>query len=351
MNPLFVFSIFRKETFLKMSKNLFEIFPLILTTFMLSISAYFFASLHSVNHSFFDGWANRVLYFPILFLICFLVAGLIESLFHLSRFIDNKSGQVKVFELWRATLLKVNPLNGVVVSGLMGLGIIGCANLSEIYRATTVVWFDNYLWEIEKPFFNNIVGSWVDIPNVWDPVYFSLWIFIFISMALVHRFCSFQIFVQVAIAVVIAFYLTRCLNLAFPTAGPAFYNWELFNLAGTHCAKMQQLLRLYMDGQVPQNGLMPGTMAMPSLHVGLMAIAVWRLAHIWRRTLWLTIPWFLLVWMSTVMLGWHYVLDGIGGIIVISISMLIARIITSIWASFGARGLILGNIASSKDAA
>jgi hypothetical protein len=117
------------------------------------------------------------------------------------------------------------------------------------------------------------------------------------------------------------------LNLLFPTAGPAFYNAELFNLSGTHCAKTQQLLRLYMDGQITQNGLMPGTMAMPSLHVGLMAIAVWRLACIWRRTLWVSMPWFLLVWMSTVMLGWHYVLDGVGGIIVITIAMLIARII------------------------
>ena len=265
-----------------MRKVLFQIFPLSLTTFILSISAYLYASLHSVNHFSFEGWANRVIYFPILFLLSFIITGLIESFFSMSNFIDHKNGQVNIRELWSATLFKLNPLSGIVVSSLMGLGIIGCANLTEIYRKITVVWYDSVLWKIEKPLFINLVGSSFDVPGIWDPVYFSLWVFVFISMAIVYRVCPFQRFVEVAMAVVIAFYLTRYLNLFFPTAGPAFYNGELFNLAGTQCAKTQQLLRLYMDGQVAQNGLMPGTMAMPSLHVGLMAIAVWRLARIWQ---------------------------------------------------------------------
>jgi hypothetical protein len=269
----------------------------------------------------------------------------------MSYFIDHKNGQVNIRELWEATLFKLNPLSGIVVSSLMGLGIIGCANLAEIYRKITVVWYDSVLWTIEKPLFINLIGSRVDVPDMWDHVYFSLWLFVFISLAIVYRVCPFQRFVEVAMAVVIAFYLTRYLNLLFPTAGPAFYNGELFNLAGTYCAKNQQLLRLYMDGQVAQNGLMPGTMAMPSLHVGLMAIAVWRLAHIWRRTLWVTIPWFLLVWMSTVMLGWHYVLDGIGGIIVIAMAMIIARIIIIVWDFLGAKGILSRNLASQNKSA
>ena len=332
-----------------MRKVLFQICPLILTTSILATSAYLFASVYSVNYFLFEGWANRIIYFPILFLLCFIVTGLIESFFSMSNFIDHKNGQVNIRKLWEATLFKLNPLSGIVVSSLMGLGIIGCANLTEIYRNITVVWYDGILWKIEKPLFVNLIGSMVDVPDIWDSVYFTLWVFVFISMAIVYRVCPFQQFVEVAIAVVIAFYLTRCLNLLFPTAGPAFYNGELFDLAGTHCAKIQQVLRLYMDGQVTQNGLMPGTMAMPSLHVGLMAIAVWRLAHIWRRSLWVTIPWFLLVWMSTVMLGWHYVLDGIGGIVVIATAMIIARIIIIVWYFLGAKGFLLRNLDSSQN--
>lgn len=320
-----------------MRKSLFQILPLILTTFFLFILAFILASRYSVNLSSFDKWYNRIIYFPLLFLLCFIVTGLIESYFSLSNFTDKTSGQVKIRELWQATLFKINPFSGILVSSLMGLGIIGCANLTEIYRSVTVVWHDSVLWEIEKPLFINLINSWINVPWIWDHIYFSLWVFVFISMAIVYRVCPFKRFVQVAMAVVIAFYLTRCLNLLFPTAGPAFYNAELFNLSGTHCAKTQQLLRLYMDGQITQNGLMPGTMAMPSLHVGLMAIAVWRLACIWRRTLWVSMPWFLLVWMSTVMLGWHYVLDGVGGIIVITISMLIASIIDKLYAFIGAK--------------
>lgn len=327
---------------------LFQTIPLILTTFLLLISTYLFASFYSVNHTLFTGWANRVIYFPVLFFLCYIVTGLVESFFAMSKFIDPKNKQVRIKELWSATLFKLNPVSGMVVSSLMGIGIIGCANLAEIYRIVTVVWYDSILWEIERPLFTNIVGSWIDVPQIWDNVYFSLWSFIFISMAIVYRVCPFQRFVQVAMAVVIAFYITRFLNLLFPTAGPAFYNAELFNLAGTHCAKMQQLLRWYMDGQVTQNGLMPGTMAMPSLHVGLMAIAVWQLAHIWRKTLWVTIPWFLLVWMSTVILGWHYVLDGIGGIIVIAIAMLLARLIIIAWSLLAEKIIPLRNLASQN---
>lgn len=314
-----------------MLKCIFKLLPLILTTCILSVLAFFYASLYSVHSSWFEGWSNRVLYFPLLFIICFIAIGLIESYFYINDFIDHKSRQINIYELWKATIFKISPLGGILASSLMGVGIIGCANLTEIYRSVTVAWNDNLLWEIEKNLFYFLIGSWIDVPEIWDHIYFSLWVFVIISMVIVYRFCHFKQFIQFAMAVVIAFYLTRCFNLLFPTAGPAFYKEELFNLAGTHCAKVQKYLRLYMDGQVTQNGLMPGTMAMPSLHVGLMVIAVWRLAYIWRTTLWVTVPWFLLVWMSTVMLGWHYVLDGFGGIIVIAIAMFIARTINIVF--------------------
>src|SRR5690606_27982935 len=70
-----------------------------------------------------------------------------------------------------------------------------------------------------------------------------------------------------------------------------------------------------------QNGLLPGTQGMPSLHVGLAWIAMVTLAREWRWTLWPTVPWFCLNWASTVFLGWHYALDGVGGIAVMAASM------------------------------
>lgn len=153
-----------------MRKSLFQILPLILTTFFLFILAFILASRYSVNLSSFDKWYNRIIYFPLLFLLCFIVTGLIESYFSLSNFTDKTSGQVKIRELWQATLFKINPFSGILVSSLMGLGIIGCANLTEIYRSVTVVWHDSVLWEIEKPLFINLINSWINVPWIWDHI-------------------------------------------------------------------------------------------------------------------------------------------------------------------------------------
>jgi membrane-associated phospholipid phosphatase len=54
---------------------------------------------------------------------------------------------------------------------------------------------------------------------------------------------------------------------------------------------------------------------MPSLHVAMVALTAYWLATAKRWTMFITVPWVLLVWTSTVILGWHYILDGVGGII------------------------------------
>jgi membrane-associated phospholipid phosphatase len=80
-----------------------------------------------------------------------------------------------------------------------------------------------------------------------------------------------------------------------------------------------------MQGGVPQNGFIPGTMGMPSLHVGITVMAAWFLARNVRGSLWFSVPWICLIWLSTIMLGWHYALDGIGGIVVAVIAVMAAR--------------------------
>ena len=292
------------------------------------------ASIQSVELSGMGAYLIFVPLFPLLFFGGLAAACILESIWRVQEFVADESGQVDLRSLFESDIFMINPVTGLLATTLMGLGIISCANLAEVYRATANHWYDQVLWGFEQPFFSLILGSWLDAPAFWDRIYFLIWPFLFVGMACVFKAGRQYQFLQLSLAVVLAFYLTRFTNLLFPTAGPAFFRTELFSLENTLSLQAQTGLRLYMLGLLPQNGLIPGTMAMPSLHVGLTAMAVWALGREWRWTLWLTIPWLLLIWMSTIMLGWHYALDGFGGILVASLSMLMARQILNMWHGF-----------------
>jgi membrane-associated phospholipid phosphatase len=86
-----------------------------------------------------------------------------------------------------------------------------------------------------------------------------------------------------------------------------------------------------MNGEVPQNGFIPGTMGMPSLHIGITIIAAYYLARHVNWTLWLSVIWVCLIWLSTVLLGWHYILDGVGGILVATVAVLATRMMLAVF--------------------
>jgi membrane-associated phospholipid phosphatase len=81
--------------------------------------------------------------------------------------------------------------------------------------------------------------------------------------------------------------------------------------------------------------LLGGVSAMPSLHVAMVAVTAFWLAMAKRWTLYITGPWVLLVWTSTVVLGWHYVLDGAGGILLaVLCAVLTSRSLASLGLGF-----------------
>ncbi len=47
----------------------------------------------------------------------------------------------------------------------------------------------------------------------------------------------------------------------------------------------------------------------------MVSLTVYWLAASSRKTLLVGVPWLLAVWTSTALLGWHYVMDGAGGIL------------------------------------
>lgn len=259
----------------------------------------------------------------LLFVLLNFFLDLIESLFKVKQFVNQETGHVNMVALWRETF--TNPLAGVIVVCIMAIGVANAQDLSELYRTSTTHWHDAELWQMEAACFTLLKGSFIDYPVFWDGIYFSLWSYLIMAYAFLYKTDKFHYAGMLSISTVVSFFLTRWAALQYATAGPVFYQPEFFNIAGTLSSKTQSMLVLYMQGEIKQNGFIPGTMGMPSLHIALTFIATWLLTCSARWTLWLSVPFCALTWLSTIMLGWHYILDGVGGIVVAAVSMAFAH--------------------------
>jgi PAP2 superfamily len=299
--------------------------PLLATVAFLSIITRLYAGdLCCNNNQRFWGRMGLLL----LFVLISFFLDLIHSIFEVKRFVNPQTGQVNVVELWREVY--TNPLPGMTVAFIMFIGVTNAQDLSEVYRISTRYWHDAELWQLELACFTWLKGSFIDYPAFWDYIYFSLWTYLIVAFAIVYKAGKFHYVGILSISTVLSFFITRLVALQYATAGPVFYQPEFFNIAGTLSSEAQAMLRLYMQGKILQNGFIPGTMAMPSLHVGLTFIATWLLACNARWSLWLTVPLTGLVWLSTIMLGWHYIVDGLGGILVAAVSMAFAHVLLKV---------------------
>lgn len=257
------------------------------------------------------------------FLLWSLLLDLFVSLTEIKNFTDRESGNINISALWKKVF--TNPLNGLVLMVVMTFGITSAQDLSEYYRVHVSTWYDADLWALEASLFHFLKESLIDVPKFWDGVYFAYWPYLMLVYCTLCRFRRFYDLAILTIATILCYFLTRWIAIQYPTAGPAFYHPEFFDLSGTVSNDVQKFLVLYMRGGISQNGFITGTMGMPSLHIGITVMAAWFLTRHFRWTLWVSVPWICLTWISTVMLGWHYVLDGVGGIAVAIVAILAAQ--------------------------
>lgn len=272
------------------------------------------------------------MYLAACFIACFV---LVMSLFFVvdsarsaKTFVDKRSNQVDIAALWHSLPIKPAMLTGSGIIALVVLSINGNANLIEIYRTHTSLWYDRVLWPIEAPLFRAIASSNFMPVKFWETVYHLMWLYILSVMAALVKNRHTESYMTFAIAIVLAFYCTTFIAMMFPVAGPQYYRPELFSYLGGSVSKhLQDVLGNYQAGKLPQNGLFYGTMAMPSLHVALTAMATWFISRHWRPALWCAIPWAMLIWLSTIVLAWHYALDGVAAIAMSCICIVCSRAI------------------------
>jgi hypothetical protein len=200
--------------------------------------------------------------------------------------------------------------------------VIGTSNITlinlELLQGKPA-WRDPFLWSIESPVFEWLSSADLDI-GLWDRIYHGAWpvqMFAVFAMTLLTR--NTRTFTAFCFSFILLFYLGRFLGLVNPVMGPAFFHPEFFtNVAGSISGRAMHLVA-WVISDPPIAGrsavLLGGVSAMPSLHVGMVALTAYWLWKAGRWTAFVTIPWVALVWIATVVLGWHYILDGMGGIV------------------------------------
>jgi membrane-associated phospholipid phosphatase len=300
-----------------------------------------------------------LLHFLAVFLLITSLLFVLESIRSVNRFVDKQTGQLDIAALWQSLSMRSAMLTGGGVVILVVLSINGNSNLIEIYRTSTTVWRDQVLWNIEEPLFQAMIASDFLFLPFWEFIYYMMWVYVLSVMAALVKDGQTESYMTLAIAIVLAFYCTTFVAMIFPVAGPEYHRPELFAyLKGSISKHLQDVLKDYQEGRIPQNGLFYGTMAMPSLHVALTAMATWFIARHWRSALWIAIPSALLIWISTVVLAWHYALDGVAALVMAFVCIVIAKkIVRAAQALIAApdstalahrEGSSLGGVASKK---
>ena len=153
----------------------------------------------------------------------------------------------------------------------------------------------------------------------WDVIYGLFALVLFVSMMIALNYDGLRGGARLVLALAIGLFLDMLTTLAFPTRGPLFVHPEWF-------AALKDLpsgeLSAFLSTTIERYAAKPGTVyacagisAMPSYHVygWTCALLCWR--HLPRPLVIGVWGLALLNWISTVVLGWHYVLDGAVGIV------------------------------------
>lgn len=300
---------------------LFVVFGLAVTS---EVAAYFAIADRHVDLVAYLKWG---MFFVSIFSLALLAVLLLDSIYYAKHYVSTVSSRIDVNHLISEMIFNAKPVYGMVVIAIMSVGIVSCANLNEIYRLTSSDWYDSFIWDFERSVFLWIKNFELSDFLFWDAIYLFLWPYTFICMAFLYRRSDAKMFCIMGLTVVLAFFITRAMNLALPTQGPVFFDPLFFETSESTSASLQHMLRLYMAGKILQNGLLPGTMGLPSLHVELCFLSMVFLRAAQPLSIWFTLPMFILTWCATVALGWHYITDGVIAMMVASASWRLADII------------------------
>jgi hypothetical protein len=237
-----------------------------------------------------------------------------------------------VWRRWGFFSIGVWPLVFVGITMFFMIGTANVSNISLKLLETTTTWNDAFFWAIEEPLLVALTSKPINL-DFWETIYNSAWNaeMLALSAVLVATRCPVW-GARFCVSFILLFYLGRLIGLASPVLGPALFAPEHFGyLEGSITNSMMQSVSATIEAG--PNGieksaiLLGGVAAMPSLHVGMISLASWWLARSVHIATPFVVLWLLTVWTSTVLLGWHYVLDGLGGILTAALCIWLTSLI------------------------
>ena len=299
--------------------------------FLVAMASTFIAAVMSETP--FSVWFKDTPYLLVTVLILFVVLGILwdgslislglvcELLTRHAHVRATASMTVEAMRRLRFFTCGMQPLVMVLLTMFAILGTSNITLISLKLLGQVTSWRDPWLWQVEGPAIEWIATLPINV-SAWDKLYHSAWgIELLASFVLILVGRDARLVKLFGISLILLFYFGRFLGLLNPVMGPALYQPGLYQyLDGSLSEKAMRLVSEVM-AQAPEKAmekggiLLGGVSAMPSLHVAMVFVTAYWLAFANRWTALATVPWVVAVWISTVVLGWHYVLDGAGGIV------------------------------------
>lgn len=223
--------------------------------------------------------------------------------------------------------VRIYLLNGAVAYFLVYCVLLSYTNLKPAIPLLNDALYDDVLFKCDNSLLNFLsFGGLCTIPKnstltaCFDMIYFKLWPIACLTLLISSREST--IFWRFISAWCIAYGLSIPISILFPTLGPAFFKPELFShVSGTHSGMvMGGLVKHYLSFKMDplQTPIVSanGIVGMPSLHIALAYLSSVAIGKVfpWLRFIMWGVT--LLFLVTTVYLGWHYLLDGIAGVAV-----------------------------------